>query len=155
VTNKSKILFLDIDGVLNSDEDWVETQVLGHPYNKGFDHLNRTKIALLELLIKNTDAKIVLSSTWRKSVSLDTLHRKLVERGSTLKREVFIGVTEELGFCRGDEIQAYLEEFSPETYAIVDDNDDMLETQAEHFVQTDGTRGLSLADVRLLSHILK
>lgn len=53
-----KIIFLDVDGVLNSQrlmEQWEETGVL----------LDEENIACLKEIVEATGAKIVLTSTWR------------------------------------------------------------------------------------------
>lgn len=55
-----KIIFLDIDGVLNS-LDYFES-VKGH---KGYKEINPEKVKLLKEIVERTGAKIVLSSTWR------------------------------------------------------------------------------------------
>jgi hypothetical protein len=85
-----KIIFLDIDGVLNS-ENWyrrrfkeIDTKdILGkYPYYefdpKSIEQLNR--------IISETGAKIVVSSTWRASYSVDDLQTLLNTVG--LKGEV-------------------------------------------------------------------
>ena len=50
-----KLIFLDVDGVLNSAE-WLET-------NQG--EIDPAKVRLLKQMIDATGAKVVLSSTWR------------------------------------------------------------------------------------------
>lgn len=55
----TKIVFLDIDGVLNSVRyDRVRTEEQGN--------IDETRLPLLKQLIDETHAKIVLSSSWRK-----------------------------------------------------------------------------------------
>ena len=55
-----KIIFLDIDGVLNSDmyeanrTDWLDD-----------NSIDPSRVKLLADLVKASDAKIVLTSTWR------------------------------------------------------------------------------------------
>lgn len=54
-----KVIFLDVDGVLNS-KDWLENnRVMGE------NNVNPEKVKLLAEIIKNTNATVVLSSTWR------------------------------------------------------------------------------------------
>ena len=53
-----KIIFLDIDGVLNSVRyDCTKTESDGN--------IDKTRLPLLKELVDKTDAKIVLSSSWR------------------------------------------------------------------------------------------
>lgn len=55
------VIFLDIDGVLNS-KSWNETHQKEISDGSWIDE---EKIALLAQLIRNTNAKIVLHSGWR------------------------------------------------------------------------------------------
>jgi hypothetical protein len=76
-----KIIFLDIDGVLNS-ENWyrrrfkeINTEdILGkYPFYE-FDPLS---IAELNRIIEQTEAKVVVSSTWRIGKSVEDLQKML------------------------------------------------------------------------------
>lgn len=58
--SKMKIIFLDIDGVLNS-LDWSEKQ----KYCERYSEINPEKVKLLKEIVERTGAEIVLSSTWR------------------------------------------------------------------------------------------
>ena len=55
-----KIIFLDIDGVLNSD-----TYLKSRPANSADNRIDLSRVKLLADLVKSTNAKIVLTSTWR------------------------------------------------------------------------------------------
>lgn len=55
-----KYIFLDIDGVLNS-RDWFLSR-----YGKsGIGNIDPEAVSVLRKIIRRTDAKIILSSTWR------------------------------------------------------------------------------------------
>lgn len=56
--NPSKVIFLDVDGVLNDGTTEDRTP-------DGFVGLNDAMISNLERIVKETDAKIVLVSTWK------------------------------------------------------------------------------------------
>ena len=58
--SKMKIIFLDIDGVLNS-MDWCENQKDSGRYTE----INPEKVKMLKEIVDRTGAIIVLSSTWR------------------------------------------------------------------------------------------
>ncbi len=63
-----KIIFLDIDGVLNSD-NWLQSEASktgSYPENK-FDP---NAVRLLNKMVQQTNAKLVLTSTWRLQYSL-------------------------------------------------------------------------------------
>ena len=55
-----KIIFLDIDGVLTSDM-YEESRLEKRDDNR----IDLSRVKLLAELVKSTDAKIVLTSTWR------------------------------------------------------------------------------------------
>ena len=52
-----KVIFLDIDGVLNTEKRLLN--------NNGELYVEKDKIELLKEIIDKTKAKVVLSSTWR------------------------------------------------------------------------------------------
>lgn len=54
-----KVIFLDVDGVLNS-KDWIENNRV-----RTENSVNPEKVKLLAEIVKNTNATVVLSSTWR------------------------------------------------------------------------------------------
>jgi len=98
-----KVIFLDIDGVLNL---YCESR---DEYGCCFhSHL----VDNLKRLIDETGAKIVISSTWRFS-GLVIMKEMWIKRG--LPGEV-VGITPNFmrhhgtTLCRGKEIDAYLEE---------------------------------------------
>ena len=55
-----KIIFLDIDGVLNSMDYFEQTKDC-----KGYTEINPDKVKLLKEIVDRTGTEIVLSSTWR------------------------------------------------------------------------------------------
>ena len=128
-----KVIFLDIDGVLNvipqGHDRWG---AIFHPHL--VDNLKR--------IIDITGAKIVISSTWRMGNELPGMRELWSDRG--LPGEV-IGITPNFMYkygttlCRGKEIDAYLEEHPEvEKYVIIDDDTDMEPHQLENFVLTAG-----------------
>lgn len=141
-----KVLFLDVDGVLND------------PYTprrnpRGNMGVDQDKVEWLRRVIIATGANIVLSSTWRR---IDTLREALREQVGPEIHARFIGCTPILesrdgsgiwvAKVRGDEIQAWLNEH-PEVakFAIVDDDADMAHLTS-HLIQTDGRYGMSEKD---------
>jgi len=141
-----KLLFLDIDGVLNKQ---------GHdaPQDKftiAGGILNHTCVDALNELIEATGAKIVISSAWRQK----GLAYQDILLGSGVVGDV-IGETPSLGgYCfRGNEIWAYVSEnldmlgvksaHDFRQYLIVDDSDDMLYWQRNNIYRTESTVGLT------------
>jgi hypothetical protein len=134
-----KIIFLDIDGVLN-----VVSQ--GHDEFGSLFHSHFEDN--LKYIIEKTNAKIVISSSWRMS-GLEVIKEMWNKRN--LPGEI-IDITpdcsivvnnskEEFKFyddiSRGQEIQYWLDNHSKiDSYCIIDDDSDILESQLPYFVQT-------------------
>ena len=140
-----KVLFLDIDGVLNSRR----TAVAFGSYPHKLAHLDRFDHAALGLVRRLCDAgvSVVLSSSWRE----EFLHAD-IRRALDLP---IIGGTPVLSGSRGSEIAAWLAAHEEvQTWAIVDDDPDMLDEQLGCFVQTDPDNSLLWGDYVALCAIL-
>jgi hypothetical protein len=131
---KYKVIFLDIDGVLNVD--YHERDKYGNLFHPHF-------VNNLKRIIKETGAKIVISSSWRFS---GFIVMREMWKDRNLPGEV-IGITDSLNrnddlsfyerLERGYEIQDYLNNHpNIINYVIIDDDSDMLESQMSHFVKT-------------------
>lgn len=59
MTLAEKVIFLDVDGVLNDDHTSSRTKTTSYVF------VDEAKILLLKQIVEATQAKIVLSSTWR------------------------------------------------------------------------------------------
>jgi hypothetical protein len=160
-----KAIFLDIDGVLNTGIYAIhyfeickhfglsrkDAKDLRHGLRDEFgSHFDPRTVQLLEYIVKETDAKIVVSSTWRHS-GIEQM--KLMWEMRDLPSEV-IGVTPFLNTERGEEIAEYLRENEVDSYVIIDDDCDMLPEQINNFVQTDGEYGLTLREANKIIDIL-
>lgn len=157
-----KILFLDIDGVLNSMEDFVESKVFKDTtVNFGLSVISRQKLAMLQHIVEETGCKIVVSSSWRKMYSLDEIHQNFCRRGWTLSRDIIIDRTPDLrsGF-RGHEIVKWMEKYNSEgleeitSFAILDDDSDFQEELRHVFVHTKGVIGMTFHDMEKTISIL-
>lgn len=127
-----KILFLDVDGVLNSAKSPQPTHEL-YP-------VDPYMALLVDRIIQATGCEVVLSSTWRNHPT----GRAAVEKSIPL-----IGQTPYLGTIRGEEIKDWLDNKHAENgyavtkYAILDDDSDMLPKQLPNFFQTTWETGLT------------
>jgi hypothetical protein len=154
-----KVIFLDIDGVLNSAIFYKERMVrlkMGVVKEHPLDEFCPDLVSNLNEITDKTGAKIVLSSTWRLGRSLEELRHLFRLVGITGE---LIGKTDHLHFedysksvPRGCEIQKWIEDnkgilgtnlLSWKSYVIIDDDGDMLYWHRKNFFQTDGTVGLS------------
>ena len=154
-----KILFLDIDGVLNTK--WWYTQMdrktLRDKYGYAFDP---RAVANLKRIVEETGADIVLSSSW-KCMGLSQVQEMWSVRKLPGK---IIGITPNSGNdetlfdadtdstdrfrIRGEEIKEWLTKHGKRIshYAIIDDMDNMLSEQQSHFVQTNPEFGITEED---------
>ena len=142
MTSKIKVIFLDVDGVLNMSTS-----------GGGLYTLNDKRIKLLETIIIETGAKIVLSSTWRTcSIAYKKLCRKLQYRSI----RIFSCTPIIDKYERGLEISRWLENNDyVENYVIIDDNDWNISCHHnDHFVLTDERVGLTIDDVNKAINIL-
>ena len=131
-----KVIFLDIDGVLNHEQHykWLmetdEPTLMQRTYP--YTEFNPKSCQLLNEIIKETDAKIVVSSSWR----LDGL-AKLNKLFRFFGLPNAIDVTPCLNTARGIEIGAWLAAHPEVTnYVILDDDEDMNAEQMPFFIKT-------------------
>lgn len=125
-----KILFLDIDGVLNTQETFHKYPNMHYPIDQYCAFL----VGKIQL---DTGCEVVLSSSWRH-------HPESVEH---VKKHV-VPIIDITGHCcsgiRGVEINNWINKNIPWEdrkvnnfrYAILDDDSDMLLWQKDHFFQT-------------------
>lgn len=115
------IVFLDIDGVLCSWLNMSKRDKDGHrPFRKD-------AIKYLNEIVRMLDAKIVISSTWRKTRTIEDFKELFDNRG--ILGEV-IGLTDELDTGRASEIQKWIDENDVDYFLIIDDDTRGIE---EHF----------------------
>ncbi|HPY21478.1 MAG TPA: HAD domain-containing protein [Bacteroidales bacterium] len=164
-----KVIFLDFDGVLNSGDNSTALHYLmcNNP------DINRTFIAGVEFdercvrwlryIINCTDAKIVISSSWKflyKLEELQSIWNELSLPGEIIGYTPcidceFISTFEEdiKPVERGKEIQRWLDLNKVEKYCIIDDDYyEMLPDQI--FVQTDPEFGLTHETAKLVVEYL-
>jgi len=135
-----KYLFLDIDGVLNHEDWYVNmvpkiSSVFEYWWEECFDP---RCIKRLNTILDETGAKIVVSSSWRIDKNLKKYFDWV---GIPTDFEVTPNVIHqnENGDIswpdRGEEIEAFLKDHPCEQYVILDDDKDFTEDQLKnHFV---------------------
>lgn len=143
-----KVIFLDIDGVLNSRaydrrRDW----------SKQTD-VDETRLPLVKDIVDRTGAKIVLSSTWRDYWEKDP---RLCRDDGVYLNEIFakcglriFDKTPNFGLCaaRHDEVKAWLDgaEEEIESFVIIDDYGFGWKELASNFVKTNANFRLGLEE---------
>jgi hypothetical protein len=164
--DKERYLFLDFDGVLNTMEYQAVLQWRGEPMKDQYGSLfDPCAIENLNLIIEQTAAKIVISSSWRLD-GIKRMREMWATRG--LPGEV-CGVTPALNqVCfnsleekrnsisvipygtRGLEINEWIrtnhdiyQRYVGYSYVIIDDFDDFISSQMPHVVLTEPETGLT------------
>lgn len=152
-----KVVFLDIDGVLNSlafqrsrpRVDSLAELTFEQRAARAFDP---AAVELLGELLESTGASLVLSSTWRLAYGSPFVEQLLAASGLPVR---FVGATPASPPCRGTEIAMWLHEHADavESVAILDDDDD---TQAltPWLVLTTFELGLQREHVELAAALL-
>lgn len=164
-----KLIFLDFDGVLNSDKFFHKRIEAGEKY--AYTMIDDEAIDMIVNICETTGAKIVVSSSWRYWDYDSTISAfKNCRDAEKLSRIIpyIIGVTPrhnepEYGY-RGEEIKWFIDnvtnniaavkqeglidkqfenEFVIEDYIILDDDNDMLDSQKDNFIRTDEKTGLT------------
>ena len=147
-----KVLFLDIDGVLNS---------ANYRKQKGADYIfsivDETKMPLLKKIIDATGAELVLSSSWRKGwyfhqdadIFGGNYFDKLFEKYGL---NIYSKTPVLEHYQRAKEIRLWLADYSPneiESFAIIDDRNFFVDDidLRQHFVQTSDDFGLTAEKV--------
>ena len=152
---KMKVIFLDFDGVITT-------------YNSKWK-IAMNKIKIINDICDKTNAKIVVTSSWRIGHRGDVLafngyltqyiikHNYLDNVQDTFDKFIgnIVGMTESIGGWRGDEIKLYMNEHPDvENYVILDDDSDMCDYQLFNFDQTDTYEGITERDAKLCVDIL-
>lgn len=149
------IFFLDIDGVIATDNEnidivtkdfmnenvWAKELKVPYPFNQGC-------VAILNDILKQTDADIVLSSDWKKHWTLEQLDI-IFKKNGVIKSPIDITPKDFISFRniernRAHQIEKYIKDNEVEKYVIVDDLwlEFYLEESKPNFVRTEGYYGI-------------
>ena len=169
----NKIIFLDFDGVLNTEHYQNYLMYQGKPWRDEYGALFDPKcVRWLKRIIDETEADIVIESSW-KYLGLVAMQELWEERDLPGK---VIGITDStasdkwllnanlddidpaMGHCKGMEIASWLADNTKNdvNYVIIDDEYVCLESQLPHFILTNPHDGITrdIADrvIALLNH---
>ena len=140
-----KILFLDIDGVLNSREYDRKRN-----WNEQTD-IDETRLPLVKEIIDKTGAKIVLISThWDRDESLCDEDGMYINRLFSKYGLAIYDKTPDLGLLskRNDEVKAWLAEHTGEVerFVILDDYRFGWDDLSDFYIHTNPNYGLGLEE---------
>ena len=168
-----KVIFLDIDGVLNRQTQNLEFRDDEFPFSVEFD---KKAVSNLKKLLEQSQAKLVISSSWGRSMDFRTIAITLASHGiqgpyvmpqDIGQKEEVLGLRESLEISRSavipkkmssekcHEISWYLEKNSQyiESYVVLDDTP--ITWQEDRQVLTDSTLGLTNINIKKALKILK
>lgn len=157
-----KVIFLDIDGVLNNDHTQENIE--------GFLFVGAEQLQLLKKLVDQTGAKLVLSSTWRRGWyckdhvqepdAMDRQDIRLFDAFCAKLKEVgleLLGYTDDFGL-RGNEIDDWLTQWDGEpieSFVVLDDMDEReISPHDDRLVQTFFVDGLQERHVQQAIELL-
>ena len=151
-------IFLDIDGVLNNANTNAKTPL-------GYTGINNRLLKLFSYFVKETNAKIILSTSWKTEWDKD--YRKRTEDGYYLNKKfkqldllIWDKIDENTtgSFYRGAAISQYLEKHPEIThYVILDDFEfdfNNYEELKKHWVQTKESNGFTKEDYQKALNIM-
>lgn len=165
------LIFLDIDGVLNSSQFAIKHY---EETGKGlfmWDFIDPSRVDLLVKFLESHRGEVwlVISSSWRENNLKDTVEFFKEHENVAKIADYIVGVTPRLNEgVRGDEIDWFLTnirdkdkigkyvkgDLHRERIVIVDDEDDMLDYQFPRFVHVDGNVGLTEMDIEKITWLL-
>ena len=156
-----KVIFLDCDGVLNSDQFFQGNDPTNQKDSQtmkfGVGQLDHKGLALIDQIVNATGAKIVICSSWRLIWPWHEIAEMFGDVGFKNQHEIF-DETPHSGKnadTRGDEIRQWLEldrereevgEEITTSYVIIDDNNEFDTEQQQFYVQTNPRTGITQAD---------
>lgn len=167
------LLFLDIDGVLTSDEHrrYKKTPegkervaFLRSQYDtiEGIELvlLDPKRVALLKEIVLRTNCKIVISSTWRENSTAAHFERLFKLLGHALPNFTVIGLTPILDHIeqqkRGHEINAWIKSNNFQgKYLALDDDPKSIFLDEQTLHRTTYADGLTPPDVEAIVALLK
>ncbi len=139
----NKIIFLDFDGVLNTEHYQGLLQYQGKPWQDEYGAFFDPKaVKQLKRIIDATDADIVVESSW-KYLGLDAMKELWEVRNLP---GTIIDITPSLlGKNKGVEIALWLSKYAKQDirYVIIDDEYVILDSQLPHFILTNPYEGIT------------
>lgn len=128
------IIFLDIDGILNSKE-WCNANPFALGWEGWAAQIDPVLVERMNRIVTGIGATVVLSSTWRFSWTAESITRLLAERGATF---VVSDVTPPEVKGRADAIYAWLDGRDVGEWMAIDDNPELTELGNRWFRVDDG-----------------
>ena len=151
-----KVIFLDIDGVLNADDDFGGRN-RPNPYGGGFRGISRAKVRNLKHIVDMTNAKLILVSSWKHEYmdyvkTKDNIYGKYLINKLEAEDLYIYETTWQYdrtkgGMSRGFEINSWLNDTAEDidSWILIDDEIfyDYDENIINHLIKTNEETGLT------------
>lgn len=162
---RRKLIFLDVDGVLNPTTNLIKRKEKGEPTVSHLIKLPGDKIYRLKKIVNATNAEIILSSSWRigfnratmtPSPAVINLDRQLTAYGINISDWTPLHYDRN----RGNEILHYLtvfiknNKYKPKYIIIDDDIQDIIDLHRGHIIHTNTMLGLQDEHVNIAINLL-
>ena len=146
-----RTIFLDIDGVLATDREFMMNRNKFMQKNPWARELrvpygwNKECVTIFNEILEATDATIVLSSDWRMHWELEDLNKIFIGNG-VIKSPEFVThqykrkMSSDLEDDRSYQIKEWVNHNKPEKWVVIDDLD--LSSLGENFILTRSSEGL-------------
>ena len=171
MTMPNKIIFLDFDGVLNTEHYQRLLQYEGEPWQDKHGALfDPQAVEQLQRIVDATHADIVIESSW-KYLGLDAMQRMWEDRHlpgrvvditpSAVSDSVLLSADLDITapsslHCKGAEIASWLADYKMQDapYVILDDEYVILESQQPHLVMTNPYDGITIDIATIAINVL-
>lgn len=160
----TKYIFLDIDGVLNSEHTWDEYCENGD--QQSASTISDQYLENLQKIVEKTDAKLILSSSWRtyfddnidKPINIWAIYLTQALAKHNLKlHDATPFVKGPFSSERGLEIRTYIDKHNIKDYVVIDDeefSDFRTHLDMSKFIQTKfGNENTSIEDEGLSKEV--
>jgi hypothetical protein len=155
-TKTHPIIFLDIDGVLCTQNLWKPDKIA----SDGYSEFNQKCVNNLNMLVELTGAKIILTSSRRINKTVEEFTAIMQRRGFTGQILAKVNEDEQINStARNEKIRQWINKHGlPDRYVIIDDDARLAEIgdpYIHHWVRTTYHRGLDEKALEEALQILK
>ena len=145
----TKYIFLDFDGVLNTEQYQAQCQLMGLPVSDKYGpHFSQKAIRNLQRLIDETGAEVVIISSWRYIMLHDKLRKMWKDRHLP---EAIIHILDPdkkmYDISKGDQIANFMSVRKNNPYVILDDEWEFLDSQLSHLIHINPVNGIKKRNV--------
>ena len=147
---ENKYIFLDIDGVLIKFKDSKSVKHFEFNEKKFWD---KEAIKDINELVKETNAKIIISSSYRKTKTIKEMEAEFKKVGLDVKIH---GVTPSLkDLKRGDEVKKYVDDNNIKNFIIIDDQEhNFKDIFPDKFIHTQTSVGFTKEELEKAAKLL-